>query len=137
MEATQPDRSEVDLPEPIIEFFEADIELRQHVTHIDPAAAPAHPAVATHPPHFIMPWVADRQERAGIGPRRSVVQTCGQPLAERFVWSLRVAARRKPIKASLLGGERAAWRPRRLGLGGLGPPLRAARLFGVRGPAAT
>src|SRR3989442_10393094 len=80
-----------------------------------------------------MPGVGDRQERAGKGPGRGLVETCGQPLPERFVWPLRVVAPAKPIKASLLRRKRAAWRPRGLGLEGFVHPLVATVLLGVRG----
>src|SRR3989441_12426407 len=133
VEAAEPDRTEVHLKESIIDFLEADVELGEHVTHVHPTAAPPDPPVATNAPRFIMPGVRDGQERGGIGPRRPVVQTRRQALPERFVRPLVVVAVAEPIKAALLGGQRAPRWPRGLGLECLMHPLVPAILLGVSG----
>src|SRR2546422_243927 len=73
----------------------------------------------------------DRQEPGGVGPRRRVVQACGQTLTEGLVRPLGVVALPKPIEAPLLGGERASRGPRGLGLERLVHPLVPAILLGV------
>src|SRR5712692_6622236 len=105
--ATEPDRPEVHLPESVVDLLEADVQLGEDVAHVHPPAAPANAAVATHAPHFIMPRIRDRQERGGVRPRGRLVQTCGQALAEGFVPPLRVVALAEPVKAALLGRQRA------------------------------
>src|SRR5947209_11548232 len=102
------------------------------MAHVYPPAAPANAAVATHAPHFIMPWVRDRQERGGVGARRRLIQARGEALAEGFVWPLGVVALPEPVKAALLGGQRAPRWPCGLRLERFVHPLVAAVLLGVR-----
>src|SRR2546429_9197271 len=116
VESAEPNRAEVHLPESIIDFLKANVQFCQHVTAVPPAAPPANATVATDASHFIMPRIGDRQEPGGVGPRRRVVQACGQTLTEGLVRPLGVVALPKPIEAPLLGGERASRGPRGLGL---------------------
>src|SRR3989449_2305821 len=101
VESAEPSRPEAHLPQPFVDFLAAHVELRQHVTHVHPATAPPNPPVTTHAAHFIMPRVGDRQEGGGVGPRRRLVETGRQALAERFVGAFGVVALPKPIKAAL------------------------------------
>src|SRR5947208_2184364 len=133
VEPAEPDWTEVHLPESVIDFLETHVELREHVTDVHPAAPPANATVATDASHFIMPRIGDRQEPGGVGPRRRVVQACGQTLTEGLVRPLGVVALPKPIEAPLLGGERASRGPRGLGLDRLVHPLVPAILLGVSG----
>src|SRR5512146_285250 len=93
--------------------------------------APANPAVAAHPPHFIMPGTGDGQERRAVGARRRLVEARRQLLAEGLVGTLGVVAIAKPIEPALLGRQRASRRPGRLGLERLVHPLVASVLLGV------
>jgi len=138
--ATEPDRPEVHLPESVVDLLEADVQLGEDVAHVHPPAAPANAAVATHAPHFIMPRIRDRQERGGVRPQGRLVQTCGQALAEGFVPPLRVVALAEPVKAALLGRQRAPRRSRGLGLPSstsLSASPRPADEGGKRPPAST
>ena len=40
VETTEPDRSEEDVPQAVVDRFEADIEFREQVTHVHPAIHP-------------------------------------------------------------------------------------------------
>src|SRR6266852_5091998 len=87
-----------------------------------------------------MPRIRDRQERGGVRPRGRLVQTCGQALAEGFVPPLRVVALAEPVKAALLGRQRAPRRSRGLGLPSstsLSASPRPADEGGKRPPAST
>src|SRR5437773_11719417 len=116
VEPAEPDRTEVHLPESVVDFLETHVEFRKNVAQVHPPTAPANATDATHPTHCIMPRIRDRQERRGVGTRRRVVQARGQVLAERFVRPLGVVALPEPVEPPLLSGERAPWRPRGLGL---------------------
>src|SRR6266705_6469057 len=85
VEPAEPDRTEVHLPESVVDFLEAHVQLCEHVADVHPATAPPNPAVTTHAPHFIMSRVRDGQEGGGVGAGRRVVQAWRQALAERFV----------------------------------------------------
>jgi len=47
MKPTEPHWSEVHIPQSVINFFEANLELGEQVTDVHPARVPADPAVAT------------------------------------------------------------------------------------------
>jgi hypothetical protein len=54
VQASQLQRSEVYVPQPTADFFEADVFARPRVGDADPAFLPANPAVAADEPDFIV-----------------------------------------------------------------------------------
>jgi hypothetical protein len=69
MEASQPGGAEKDIPEAVVDRFEADLEFGQQVTGVDPAVLPANAAVAADQAPLEMPRVDDGLERGAIRAR--------------------------------------------------------------------
>ena len=66
MEASEPNRPELNLPQSVIHRLEAHVFLRQQVAHVDPVMVPANAAVATDPAHFEMPRILERGQPPSV-----------------------------------------------------------------------
>ena len=64
-EAAEPDGSEVDVEEPVIDLLESDVEPAEKVADVDPAAEPADASVGADPADFEVLGVRDRLEDLG------------------------------------------------------------------------
>jgi hypothetical protein len=71
------DRSEVHVPEPVIDGFEADLQFGELVTGVDPAMLPAHPAIPTDEAPLVV---------AGIDQRRTGLAHPANRIALRPIW---------------------------------------------------
>src|SRR5262245_40420636 len=111
---TQPHWSEVHVPEPVIDFFEANLEFGEQVTHVHPALVPTHAAIAADQPALVMPGIEQRLEPRAVGPRRRRVAARRRRIAERFVRALEVVPLAEAIEAALLRRQvRLGWPGRR------------------------
>ena len=85
VQPSQLQRSEVDVPKPIADFFEADVFTSEGVRDADPALLPADAAVAADQPDFKVSRVFEGRELPGeLAPRRTIERRRGL-LAEGFV----------------------------------------------------
>ena len=62
MESTQPDGSEVDVPEVVVDLLEADALGGQDVAHIDPVGVPSDASVPADSSDLEVSRVLDRRE---------------------------------------------------------------------------
>ena len=124
------ERSEVYVPEPIADFFEADVFAGQRVRDADPALLPADPTVAAHEADLKVTGVFEGRELPRqFTPRRSIVRG-GRLLGQGFAWALVVVVVPKPVEAYLLRLEIGARWARGLGLEGPRHALVAPVLLG-------
>jgi len=106
MEASQPDRPEVDLPQPIIHCLETHVLFRQQVAHVDPLMVPANAAVPAHPADLEVTRILERRKPARIGPRRRRVAARRSRIIQGFVRSDVIVPSPKAIQGALLRLER-------------------------------
>ena len=69
VKAAEPHRSEIHIPQPVINFFEANLELGEQVAHIHPARVPPDAAIATDQPTLVVPWIDERLQCRAVGTR--------------------------------------------------------------------
>ena len=62
METAEPDGSEVDVPEVIVDFLEADKLGSKSVAHVDPVRVPSDASVPADSSDLEVSWVLDRRE---------------------------------------------------------------------------
>jgi hypothetical protein len=114
VEAPDPQRPKVHLPQPVGDLLERHVLLREHVAHVHPVDAPAHAAVAADAPHLPVRRVLGRGQpprvRAAATARSSSPASPGQ----RLVRALGVVLAAEAVEHALLRP-----RVRRRGPGGL------------------
>ena len=98
-------RSEVDVPEAVADFLEADELAGQGVGDADPSALPADAAVSADIAHLIVSRVLDRGKGLGEHPRRRSVAGVGRFQAEGLMRSLLVVLGAESVEADLLRGQ--------------------------------
>src|SRR5713226_9686646 len=109
MKAAQPHRSEVHIPQPVVNFFKANLELGEQVTHVHPARVPADPPVAADEATLVMARIEQRREPHPVRQRGGRIAARRRRVAERFVWALGVVALAEVIEAALLRREVRLW----------------------------
>lgn len=62
MEPTEPDGSEVDVPETVVDLLEPDVLLFENVADVDPMEVPSDAAVLADPPHLEVSGVLDGRD---------------------------------------------------------------------------
>src|SRR5207249_10090845 len=121
------------IPQPVVNFFKANLEFGEPMTDVHPACVPADPAVAADQPALVMPRVEQRLEPRAVGTRRRCIAALRRRIAERFVRPLGVVALSETIEAALLRREMRLRRARRRSFEGFVHPLVPAILLGMRG----
>jgi hypothetical protein len=100
--------SEIEGPEAVVDFFEADVFLEQAVADVDPALLPSDAAVFADLSDFEVSGVLGWRETWRQGSRGGLVEIGGRPVLERFVRPLVVELGSERIEAALLGGSVAS-----------------------------
>ena len=94
IDAGEEDVAEVDGPDPIIDFLEAEDVLLERVRDEDQALLEPDGPRVRHPLGNAVARVLDRREAPRVGAGRRMVQRGGRPAPEKLVWALVVVARR-------------------------------------------
>ncbi len=66
VKAPKIERAKVHGPDAVVDFFEADVLIREDVTDVYPVGVPANAPVTTDAPDFEMGWILDGREAIGI-----------------------------------------------------------------------
>ena len=133
VEAAQPALMVVDIPQPIIDGFEAKILLQHGMADRHAVARPANAAVAAHPPDFEVAGVFGAGGARRIGPRRGAAERRRRLLAERLVRPVFVLRLPPAVKPGLLGPARRGGGARGVVLQGAVHPFVPRILLGVSG----
>lgn len=113
--ATELERSKVDVPDPVVNFLEADVLAGEGVSDADPVLLPATAAVATDEAHLEVAGILDCREARWQPASRGLISRRRGVLAERFVGPFVVELLSELIEPHLLGLQIGRRRP-----GGLG-----------------
>src|SRR5687768_8277633 len=115
VESSQTHRTEMQVPDPIINGLETNGFTDQYPADGQLARVPRDGAGRTNTSNFIMPGVNDRFESAWQRPSRGHVEPRGGLLPERLVRPLLVVDPTKPTEAPLLARQIRGRGPRRVG----------------------
>lgn len=94
--------SEVEGPDPVIDFLESDVFFEKRVADVDPAPFPSDVAVLADAADLEVAGVLRFREPIGIGPWRGSVEVGGRFLIEVFMRALVVVLVTKSLEAPLL-----------------------------------
>jgi hypothetical protein len=127
------DRSEVYVPESVVDFLETDVLAGESVGYADPIRLPPDAAVLADEPDFEVAGLFDSRKLPRVLPRRRAVGRRRRLLPEPFVGSFFVVLAPELVESLLLGVEVAPGRSGGLRLEGPVHTLVAAILLGMRG----
>jgi len=108
--------AEVEIPEPIIDLFEADVLFAENMTDVDPGTVPTDAAVTADEPDFEVAGIIDRRDPSRERSRGGLIDRGRGFLPERFVRPLFVEGLPKSIERSLLSRAGGSCRPGGFGL---------------------
>ena len=133
MEAAEPDGTEVDVPEVVVDLFEADELSGEYVADVDPAGVPSDASVPADPSDLEVSGVLDGGQVFRERSWRGRVYGSGGELSQRFVRSLLIVLEPERVEPSLLSGEVAGRWSCGLRLEGSVHSFVSSVLLGVRG----
>jgi hypothetical protein len=129
----QEDVAEVDGPDAIVDFLEAEDMLLERVRDKDQALLESDRSRVRHPLGNVMARVLDRREGPGVQAGRRLVQRGGRSAAEKLVRAFIVVEDPEPVESALLGEQVSLGRSRRCRLEGPMHPLVGPVLLGLAG----
>ena len=133
VEPSEQDGAEVERPDAVVDFFQADVVLDDAGADVDPPLLPADAAVAADASDFEVAGIFQRREPLGIGARGRLIEGSRGLVLEPLVWPLVVELVAEGVEETLLGSGVGGGRASRLGLEGSVHPFVAAVLLGVEG----
>src|SRR5207245_4062918 len=100
IDAGQEDVTEVDGPDPIIDFLEAEDVLLERVRDEDQALFESDGPRVRHALGNVMARVLDRREAPGVPAGRRLVERAGRPAPEKLVRALVVVEDAEPVESA-------------------------------------
>jgi hypothetical protein len=133
VKSAERNRAERHLPQRVIDLFERDVLLAEHVAHVHPVVVPADAAVAADASHLAVRRILERHEARRVRARRGRVAARGRRSGQRFKGPFLVELGAEGVEAPLLGAAVRLRRARGFGLERLVHALVPAVLLRVPG----
>src|SRR5262245_11514177 len=104
VQAAKLQRSEVDVPDPVVDLLQSYVLADADDRHVHPVTVPANAAVGTDIPNLEAIRVLERRQPVRHRPRRRRIACRRRLLVERLVRTLVVELLAKDVELPLLGG---------------------------------
>ena len=105
MEATEPEGTEENVEDAVVDLLEADVVTGQEMTDRDTTSVPADTAVLADLAKLEVSRIGDRPRPRRVAPLRRTVEIGRRPLIERFVRTHGVELEQEGIEATLLAAQ--------------------------------